>query len=133
MQKKPTRALMWAALVCAQIGAGTAQAQAGADAAAVAKGKRLFMLCMACHATAEGGPAKIGPALNGVVGRPAGSLPGFGYSADMKSKSFVWDAAQLDAWLTKPTAVVPGTTMAYAGMPDAADRKAMIAFLSSLK
>lgn len=133
MQKKSTRALLWTALVCAQIVAGAAQAQTGADAATLAKGKRLFMLCMACHATADGGPAKIGPALNGVVGRPAGGVPGFNYSADLKSKTFVWDEAQLNAWLLKPTAVVPGTTMAYAGMPDAADRKALIAFLGSLK
>jgi cytochrome c len=113
--------------------AGAAAAQAVPDAAALAKGKRLFMLCASCHDATAGASAKIGPTLYGVVGRAAGSVPGVSYSADMKSKSFVWDEAQLDAWLVKPTAVVPGTSMAYLGMPDASQRKALIAFLSSLK
>jgi cytochrome c len=127
---KSSRALL-AVLLCGVAGAALAQ---GADAAAsVAKGKRLYMRCAACHDVSDTGPARVGPHLKGLVGRPAGAVAGYGYSADMKSRSFVWDEAALDAWLTKPSTLVPATSMAFAGMPDAAERKALIAFLRSLK
>jgi cytochrome c len=133
MQKKSALTLFWAPVLYSLMGAGALWAQPASDAATVAKGKRLFMRCAACHDGMQVTPGKTGPSLKGVVGRPAGSLAGYGYSADMKTKSFVWDDAQLDAWLIKPTALVPGTTMAFIGMPDAAERKATIAFLRSLK
>ena len=115
------------------MGAGALWAQPASDAANLAKGKRLFMRCSACHDAGETTPGKTGPTLKGVVGRPVGAVAGFRYSADMKSKTFLWDEAQLDAWLIQPTAVVPGTSMAFIGMPDAAERKATIAFLRNLK
>lgn len=128
------------ALGAALMGCGAAHAQAtpGAkdaapDAAQLAKGKRLYMMCAACHDTAAGGPARVGPHLSGIVGRQAGSVAGFRYSAAMAAKPFEWDEARLDAWLVKPSAVVPTTSMAYMGMPNPDDRKAMIAFLRSLK
>jgi len=130
MLLKSSRALL-AVLLCGV--AGTAPAQVGDDAASIAKGKRLYMRCAACHDVGDTGPARIGPHLKGLVGRPAGAVAGYGYSADMKSKSFVWDEVALDTWLTKPSALVPATSMAFAGMPDAAERKALIAFLRSLK
>jgi cytochrome c len=67
----------------------------------------------------------------GVVGRKAGSLPGYAYSPAMKAQSFVWDKVMLDRWLTQPTAVVPGTAMAFGGVPSKADREAIIAYLAS--
>jgi len=130
MLLKSSRALL-AVLLCGVV--STASAQAGDDATSIAKGKRLYMRCAACHDVGDTGPARIGPHLKGLVGRPAGAVAGYGYSADMKSKSFVWDEAALDTWLTKPSALVPATSMAFAGMPDAAERKALIAFLRSLK
>ncbi|MFG6415035.1 c-type cytochrome [Roseateles sp. DC23W] len=122
-----------AILLFALLGTGAAVAQPAADAASITKGKRLYMRCAACHDTGDTGPARIGPHLKGLVGRPMGSVPGYNYSAAMKAKSLVWNEAQLNAWLVKPTAVVPGTTMAFAGMPDAAERKALIDYLRSLK
>lgn len=134
MQQRKSRPALAAALVsCGLVGSGAVWAQAAGDAASVAKGKRIFMRCAACHDTGDQGPARIGPHLKGLVGRAAGSVPGYNYSPGMKAKSFTWDEAQLNAWLVKPTAVVPGTTMAFAGIPDAAERKALIDYLRSLK
>jgi cytochrome c len=94
-----------------------------------AHGKLLFLRCASCHDIGSGPSYKTGPNLAGVYGRPAGSLPGYAYSEAMKSQSFVWDDAHLDRWLTKPTDLVPGTAMAFAGLPSAADRAAVIAYL----
>jgi cytochrome c len=134
MQLKSRRSWVWAPVLSALLAAGGASAQTPAgDAASVAKGKRLFLRCAACHDIGESGLARVGPSLKGVLGRPAGTLPGFNYSADMKTQTFSWDAARLDAWLEKPTAVVPGTAMAFIGIPSAAERKALIDYLSTLK
>ncbi len=131
MQLTMGRAMKGVVLACALAGAGAASAQADAD---VTRGKRLFMRCAGCHeAVADSKLVKTGPNLHGVFGRNAGSLPGYAFSADMKASGFAWDEAKLNAWLTQPTAVVPGTTMAFIGMPDAGERKALIAFLRSLK
>jgi cytochrome c len=102
-----------------------AQAQ---DAAA---GKRAFLKCAACHSIKAGDPNKIGPNLSGVVGRKAGTAPGFRYSAAMKAKGagITWDAATLDKWLTRPSALIPGTSMAFGGVPNPTERAALIAYL----
>ncbi len=68
-----------------------------------------------------------------MVGRKAGSLPGYAYSPAMKAQDFVWTEAKLDQWLTRPSAVVPGTAMAFEGLPKAEDRAALIAYLASKK
>ncbi len=72
---------------------------------------------------------KIGPNLHGVVGRKAGDLSGYDYSPAMKSQTFVWDDAHLNRWLLNPADLVPGTAMAFGGVPSAADREAIIAYL----
>jgi cytochrome c len=56
-------------------------------------------------------------------------LPGYQYSVAMQKAHLVWDAATLDKWLTKPTDLVPGTAMAFAGLPSEKDRQAVIAYL----
>jgi cytochrome c len=93
------------------------------------RGKLLFLRCASCHDITQGPSAKIGPNLSGVVGRRAGSLPGYAYSPAMSVQKFTWDDATLDAWLTKPSAVVPGTAMAFGGVEAAADRRAIIDYL----
>jgi cytochrome c len=103
------------------------------DARLVALGQRQFLRCASCHAVEAGQATRIGPNLHGVVGRPAGSLPGFAYSPAMKAQHFVWTEAKLDQWLTRPGAVVPGTAMAFAGLPKPEDRAALIAYLSTKK
>jgi cytochrome c len=100
-----------------------------AEAADKLQGKLLFLRCASCHDISATPSQKIGPNLKGVVGRPAGSLPGYQYSAAMQKAHLVWDAATLDRWLTSPNALVPGTAMAFAGLPSEADRQAVIAYL----
>jgi cytochrome c len=113
--------------------ASTAHAQAATDDPSAARGKRLFLQCASCHANADTTVVKIGPNLKGVFGRPVASQPGYGYSAALKSQSFDWDEAALDRWLTAPNEVAPGTTMAFIGLPNAEDRKAVIAYLRTLR
>jgi cytochrome c len=104
------------------------QASAG-QTAPNPRGRLLFLRCASCHDISSGASPKIGPNLKGVYGRRAGSLAGYAYSPAMKAQSFVWDQAMLDRWLTRPSDVVPGTAMAFAGVPSEADRAALIAYL----
>ena len=107
-------------------------APAAAEPAApptAAMGEQIFKRCVACHTIDKGGNNAIGPNLHGVVGRAVGSHPGFGYSSAMKAKGGVWDDAALDAYLKSPMKTIPGTRMAFAGIPDDADRKAVILYL----
>ncbi|ALJ37216.1 cytochrome c family protein [Azospirillum brasilense] len=122
--------ILGAALIAGiAMGAGAAQA---ADAAA---GKDVFKQCMACH-TAEQGKNKVGPSLFGVVGRPAASIDGFKYSKPMQEKAaggLVWTPDNLKAYITAPKEVVPGGTMAFAGIKDAGKVDDLIAFLGEQK
>jgi cytochrome c len=76
-----------------------------------------------------GAPHGVWPNLHGIAGRTAGTLAGFAYSPAMKSSGLVWDAATLDSYLEDPRAHVPGTKMAFAGIKDAARRKALVDWL----
>jgi len=102
-----------------------------ANAQSPVRGRILFLRCASCHDISSGPSPKIGPNLKDVVGRRAGSLPGFSYSPALKAQTFVWDPAHLDLWLTSPSALVPGTAMAFAGLPSEADRQAVIAYLQN--
>ena len=104
-----------------------------------AKGEADFRKCRACHSiTAPDGTqivkgGKTGPNLYGVVGRKAGSVPKYTYSAANKAFGQVWTEALLDKYLTNPQAVVKGTKMAYPGQKDPAKRAKIIAYLKTLK
>ena len=91
-----------------------------------------FGQCAACH-SAMPGMNGVGPSLAGVVGRKAGTLAGFSYSAAMTAYGKTWDEATLDAYLTSPAKVVPGTRMTYMGQSDPAKRAEIIAYLKTLK
>jgi len=103
--------------------------QARADAA-LSRGRILFLRCASCHDISDTASQKIGPNLRGVVGRKVASLAGYRYSPALAAQDFVWDDARLDRWLTSPAALVPGTMMAFAGIDNAQDRAAIIAYLS---
>lgn len=92
-----------------------------------------FAICAACHTTSKDGANGMGPNLRGIVGRKAGTLSGFKFSAAMTKSSILWNSGELDAFLTAPRKRVPNTNMAYFGMADAAKRKAIIGYLGSLK
>ena len=98
-------------------------------AAAEDAGETLFKKnCAICH-TLEAGRNKIGPSLVGVVGRKAGSVPGFAYSAANKNSGDIWDAQTLDIYLTDPRRFMSGTKMVFAGLKNPEDRKALIEYL----
>lgn len=92
-----------------------------------------FATCNACHSVAKGGPNGVGPNLFGVVGRAAGTKPGYVYSPAMKGSNIRWARAKLDAYLADPKAVVPGTKMMIPGIKDAAKRSDIISYLETLK
>jgi cytochrome c len=92
-----------------------------------------FAVCAACHTVSPDGAPGIGPNLRGVLGRPAGTAPGFGYSPAMKAAAFNWTRESLDEYLASPAAMIPGNYMIYVGLPDATERKAIIDYLEALK
>src|SRR5438552_11566243 len=85
-------------------------------------GAALFNRCAICHSNAKGAPNKLGPNLFGVVGRKAGTYPGFSYSSAMKRSGITWTAANLMAYLVAPQQVVPGNGMPFAGIANAQQR-----------
>jgi len=109
--------LPWHAALAADAAAG----------AAIVKAK-----CGVCHSV-EAGKNRVGPSLFGVVGRHSGSVAGYNYSEANKNSGKTWDEATLDVYLTNPRALVPGTKMAFPGLPSADDRANVIAYLVTLK
>lgn len=110
-------------------GAGADAPPTALVAPTAAMGEQIFKRCVACHTVDKGGRNGIGPNLHDVVGAAVASKPDFSYSGAMKAKGGVWDAAALDLYLEAPMKAVPGTRMAFAGVIDAADRKALILYL----
>ena len=106
---------------------------AQAMAADAKNGASVFERCAICHSNTKDAPAKIGPNLFGVVGRKAGTMPDFSYSAAMKSAGFVWTADKLTAYVQHPQVVVPGNRMAFAGINSAKDSQDLVAYLATLK
>jgi cytochrome c len=93
------------------------------------RGQLLFLQCRACHTLEAGGPNKVGPNLNKLFSRAPLGAPGFKYSAAFTAVKPRWTADSLDRWLERPGAQVQGTSMTFAGMAKAEDRKILIAWL----
>jgi len=93
------------------------------------RGRLLYIQCRACHDLQPSAVSKVGPNLAGIMGQRAGQVEDFTYSTALSSSKIVWDKATLDRWLEKPGAVVPGNTMAFAGVANAADRAALIEYI----
>jgi cytochrome c len=100
-------------------------------AADVAKGETVFKKCAACHKL-DGGNG-VGPHLNGVVGRPIGSVGEFSYSDSMQAHGGDWTPDNIFHFLANPKKFVPGTKMSFAGLPKAEDRADVIAYLETMK
>jgi cytochrome c len=111
---------------CAMLVATTTSHVRGAD---VERGKAVFEQCAACHSL-DGTGDYDGPTLKGVIGRKAGSLEDYRYSAAMKRSEVVWDAATVDKYVADPQAFIPGNRMAFAGISDKTQREDLIAFLA---
>lgn len=107
------------------------------------KGSEIFSAkCSQCHTLVDHRTGKkeghrMGPNLVGIIGRRAGSVEGFTFSEVMKSKGITWSGSSLFKFLESPqnplTGGIPGTKMGFAGLKKSADRKNLIAFLSSYK
>lgn len=96
-----------------------------------AKGAKVFARCKSCHTTAEGPSKLMGPSLHGLIGRQSGSVEYYQkkYSPAMKGANLVWNEENLDKYLTNPRNFIPKNRMAFAGIPNAQQRKDLIAYL----
>jgi len=107
-----------------------------ASAEDLENGAKVFRKCRACHDAGPGAKNKVGPMLNGIVGRSAGSVDGFNYSEAMKTaggRKLVWDEVTLNAYLESPTTYLPKNKMAFVGVKDEKDRADLIAYLKTFK
>ena len=95
-----------------------------------ADGAKVFKKCAACHSIAQGGSNKIGPALWGVLGRKAGSVPGYKYSKAMAAYEKAWSFDEMNGFLLKPKEWIKGTKMSFAGLKNAKDRAAVILYMN---
>ncbi|RYY27039.1 MAG: hypothetical protein EOP62_07695 [Sphingomonadales bacterium] len=89
--------------------------------------------CAACHILDQSAGRRAGPGLHGIVGKAAGTQPGYAYSTAMKNSGIVWTPETLDAFLKSPQGTVPGTRMGAAGIGDPVLRKAIIDTLQAAK
>lgn len=105
------------------LGVGTAQAQ---DAAA---GEKVFAQCRVCHQIGPTAKNAVGPAQNGLIGRKAGTYPGYSYSEANKKSGLTWDEATLRDYLHDPKAKIPGTKMVFPGIKNDQQITDLIAFL----
>jgi cytochrome c len=117
--------VVWIGLVLVGAGIDPAYAQD------VAKGEHVYANCAPCHAKDSANGA--GPGLRDIVGRKAGTAPGFHYSRAMKNSKVVWDQASLDSYIASPQKAIPGNVMPFSGIADAKDRTDLITYLGTLK
>lgn len=118
-------ARLTAALSIALPAAGQAE---GGDPEA---GAQVFKLCIACHSV-TGQTRKIGPTLNGVMGRRAGTLPGYKYSGFMVmagEAGLIWNEAELGDYIADPKGKIPGNSMAFAGIKKPEDVADVVAYI----
>ena len=117
-------------LLGAIVGASALLAFSGAayaqDAAA---GEQVFKKCKVCHQIGESAKNMVGPVLNGVVGRKAGTIEGYSYSDANKNSGLTWDEATLKVYLKNPREKVPGTKMSFPGLTSEQDIDNVIAYL----
>jgi cytochrome c len=100
-----------------------------ANAGDAALGEKVFLKCKACHQIGEGAKNAVGPVLNGVVGRKAGTYADYSYSDANKNSGITWDEATLKEYLKNPRAKVPGTKMIFPGLTKDSDIDDVISYL----
>ncbi|MDK1387670.1 Cytochrome c-554 [Ensifer psoraleae] len=99
-----------------------------------AAGEKVFRKCQACHAVGADAKSKTGPALTGVIGRPAGKVEGFSYSPALTKEAeagLVWTPDKIGEFLTNPKGFLPGTKMSFAGLRKDQERADLIAYLAT--
>lgn len=117
-------------LAAAMLAAAATGARADGDAAA---GEKVFKKCMVCHDVGASAKNKVGPELNGIVGRPVASVADYKYSPAMTefgAGGKVWDAETLHTYLADPKSLVPKTKMAFAGLKKDQEVLDVIAYMN---
>ncbi|GGG39255.1 c-type cytochrome [Chelatococcus composti] len=104
-----------------------------AAAGDVKAGERVFLKCRACHQVGENAKNVVGPVLNGLFGRPAGSAPGYSYSKANKESGLVWDEATFREYIADPRARIPGTKMVFAGLKKEQEIDDLVAYLKTFR
>jgi cytochrome c len=99
------------------------------DAQDAAAGGKVFLQCKPCHQIGDTAKNSLGPVLNGLFGRKAGSVEGYAYSSGNKNSGLVWDEATFSEYIKNPKAKIPGTKMAFVGIRDEQKIKDLIAYL----
>ena len=112
------------------VSSGSGDIMAMFASVSAAEGAKVFKKCAACHSIAEGGKNKIGPALWGVLGRQAGSLPDYKYSKAMVAHGKKWSFEEMNGFLIKPKDWIKGTKMSYAGLKSEKERAAVILYMN---
>ena len=115
--------------VCLIAFAMLVSATAVAHAQDAAAGEKTFVICRACYQIGPGAKNAVSPVLNGVVGRKAGTYPGFAYSDANKDSGILWTSEELEKYLASPQKVVPHTKKVFPGLPNEQQRKDVIAYL----
>jgi cytochrome c len=100
-----------------------------APAQDAAAGEKVFIVCRACHQIGENAKIAVGPVLNGVIGRKAGTYAGYSYSEANKNSGLTWDEETFSTYIKDPRAKIPGTKMIFIGIKDEQKIKDLIAFL----
>jgi cytochrome c len=116
---------MWSLLIVPFLLAGFAPVHAGDPA----RGENVFKRCLVCHMIGEGAQTRIGPVLNGLIGRKAGTYEGFKYTEANKNSGIVWDEPTLANYLKNPRATIPGTSMTFVGIRKDEEIEDLIAYL----
>lgn len=95
----------------------------------LAAGEQSFKKCLACHSVGEGATNKVGPVLNGLEGRKAGTIPGYTYSEGNKNSGLVWSEEVFREYIKNPREKIPGTKMAFAGIKNDNEITSLWAYL----
>ncbi len=116
--------LRWVVATCMMVAVPAVASAQDADA-----GKKIFRKCAACHSVGPGAKNKVGPQLNGLSGRAAGSAESFKYSKAMKNSGITWDQETFLEFIASPKKKIPGTKMVFPGIKDEIDRENLFAYV----
>jgi cytochrome c len=98
-----------------------------------ASGEKVFVQCKACHQVGENAKNGVGPVLNGLFGRKAGTIEGFSYSPANKNSGITWDEATFRDYIKDPKAKIPGTKMVFPGLKNPKQVDDIIAYLKQFE
>ncbi len=104
-----------------------------AHAADLEHGAQVFRKCATCHMVCPDAKSKLGPPLNGLIGRKTGSIEGYNYTDANKNSGLTWDDETFTRYIKDPKGVIPDTKMSFAGLKDDDDIKDLLAFLKQFK